>query len=107
MLDMAYPACLGPAPWLLLHRFFPLFRIDPTARAYRPLLLGNKSMAELLEASVSKHAALITDFGAELPAVRGSAGQIQQIVINLVTNASEAPGRQGWSHPCDYPAREN
>jgi nitrogen-specific signal transduction histidine kinase len=37
-----------------------------------------------------KHATLVTDFGDDLPAVRGSAGEIQQIVMNLVTNASEA-----------------
>ena len=49
-----------------------------------------RGMVELLKVSVSKHAALVTDFGADLPAVRGSAGQIQQIVMNLVTNASEA-----------------
>jgi PAS domain S-box-containing protein len=49
-----------------------------------------RGMVELLKVSVSKHATLVTDFGADLPAVRGSAGQIQQIVMNLVTNASEA-----------------
>jgi CheY-like chemotaxis protein len=47
-------------------------------------------MVELLKLSVSKHAVLETDFGQDLPAVRGSAEQIQQIVMNLVTNASEA-----------------
>jgi two-component system cell cycle sensor histidine kinase/response regulator CckA len=49
-----------------------------------------RGMVELLKVSVSKHAALITDFGEDLPAVRGSTGEIQQIVMNLVTNASEA-----------------
>jgi nitrogen-specific signal transduction histidine kinase/CheY-like chemotaxis protein len=49
-----------------------------------------RGMIELLKVSVSKHAALVTDFGQDLPAVRGSAGQIQQIVMNLVTNAAEA-----------------
>ena len=49
-----------------------------------------RGMVELLKVSISKHAALVTDFGQDLPAVRGSAGQIQQIVMNLVTNASEA-----------------
>jgi two-component system, cell cycle sensor histidine kinase and response regulator CckA len=47
-------------------------------------------MIELLKVSISKHAALVTDFGEDLPAVRGSAGEIQQIVMNLVTNASES-----------------
>jgi len=47
-------------------------------------------MVELLKVSISKHAALVIDFGEDLPAVRGSTGEIQQIVMNLVTNASEA-----------------
>jgi nitrogen-specific signal transduction histidine kinase/CheY-like chemotaxis protein len=49
-----------------------------------------RGMVELLKVSISKHAALVTDFGEDLPAVRGSTGEIQQIVMNLVTNASEA-----------------
>ena len=49
-----------------------------------------RGMVELLKVSVSKHATLVIDFGEDLPAVRGSAGEIQQIVMNLVTNASEA-----------------
>jgi two-component system, cell cycle sensor histidine kinase and response regulator CckA len=49
-----------------------------------------REMIELLKVSVSKRAALVADFGQALPAVRGSAGQIRQIVMNLVTNASEA-----------------
>ena len=49
-----------------------------------------RGMIELLKVSISKHAALVTDFGEDLPAVRGSTGQIQQIVMNLVTNASES-----------------
>jgi PAS domain S-box-containing protein len=49
-----------------------------------------RDMLELLKVSISKHAALVTDFGENLPAVRGSTGEIQQIVMNLVTNASEA-----------------
>jgi two-component system cell cycle sensor histidine kinase/response regulator CckA len=47
-------------------------------------------MLELLKVSVSKRATLITDLGQDLPAVRANASQIRQIVLNLVTNASEA-----------------
>ena len=49
-------------------------------------------MLELLKVSVSKRATLVTDLDQELPAVRASAAQIRQIVMNLVTNASEAIG---------------
>ena len=49
-------------------------------------------MLELLKVSVSKRATLVTDLGQDLPAVRASAAQIRQIVMNLVTNASEAIG---------------
>jgi signal transduction histidine kinase/CheY-like chemotaxis protein len=51
-----------------------------------------EEMLGLLRVSVSKHAALETDLGQDLPAVRGGAAQLQQIVMNLVINASEAIG---------------
>jgi two-component system cell cycle sensor histidine kinase/response regulator CckA len=47
-------------------------------------------MLELLKVSVSKRATLVTDLCRDLPSVRASATQIRQIVMNLVTNASEA-----------------
>ena len=58
-----------------------------------------RGMVELLKVSISKHARVVTDFGEDLPAVRGSTGEIQQIVMNLVTNASEAlEDRDGVIH---------
>jgi PAS domain S-box-containing protein len=51
-----------------------------------------KEMIELLKVSVSKHAMLETDLGNDLPAVQADAAQLRQIVMNLVTNASEAIG---------------
>jgi CheY-like chemotaxis protein/two-component sensor histidine kinase len=51
-----------------------------------------KEMLELLKVSVSKRATLETDLGQNLPAVLGSAAQLRQVVMNLVTNASEAIG---------------
>jgi PAS domain S-box-containing protein len=49
-------------------------------------------MIELLKVLVSKRATLETDLGQDLPAVRGNVAQLRQIVMNLVTNASEAIG---------------
>jgi signal transduction histidine kinase/ActR/RegA family two-component response regulator len=53
-----------------------------------------KEMLELLKVSVSKHAKLKADLGKDLPAVRANAARLRQIVMNLVTNASEAIGDQ-------------
>jgi PAS domain S-box-containing protein len=51
-------------------------------------------MLDLLRVSISKHAALETDLRQNLPAVRANASQIRRIVMNLVTNASEAMGER-------------
>jgi PAS domain S-box-containing protein len=51
-----------------------------------------EEMLGLLKVSVSKHAVLETELGEGLAAVRGRAAQLRQIVMNLVTNASEAIG---------------
>jgi PAS domain S-box-containing protein len=53
-----------------------------------------KEMIELLRVSVSKHAMMETDLGNDLPAVQADAAQLRQIVMNLVTNASEAIGNR-------------
>jgi len=44
----------------------------------------------LLKVTVSRHAALVTDLGENLPPVQARVGQIRQIVMNLVVNASDA-----------------
>jgi len=49
-------------------------------------------MFPLLKVLVSKHAALKIDLGKDLPAVWANEAQIRQIVLNLVTNASDAIG---------------
>ena len=49
-------------------------------------------MVVLLRVSISKRAALQLDLPGNLPAVRANAAQIRQVVLNLVTNASEALG---------------
>jgi PAS domain S-box-containing protein len=51
-----------------------------------------EEMLALLKVSVSKHAVVTADLGQDLPATRASAAQLRQIVMNLVTNASDAIG---------------
>ena len=51
-----------------------------------------KEMLELLNVSVSKHGVLEVNLGQNLPSVRANAAQLRQIVMNLVTNASDALG---------------
>jgi two-component system, cell cycle sensor histidine kinase and response regulator CckA len=53
-----------------------------------------EEMLELLKVSISKHAVLKTDLRQNLPAVRGNAAQIRQVVMNLIINASEALGEK-------------
>jgi PAS domain S-box-containing protein len=52
-----------------------------------------REMLRLLEISISKHAVLTVDSGANLP-VLGRVSQLQQVVMNLVINASEAIGEK-------------
>lgn len=67
---------------------------DSGARALVDVSQIAKEMLELLKVSISKHAALETDLAVGLRAVWINAAQIRQIVMNLVTNASEALGEQ-------------
>jgi len=53
-----------------------------------------EEMLELLKVSVSKHAVLKADLSKDLAAVRANPAQVRQILMNLVTNASEAMGDQ-------------
>ena len=47
-------------------------------------------MLQLLGVSISKHSVLKTELAENLPAVRANAPQLRRILMNLVTNASEA-----------------
>ena len=49
-------------------------------------------MAHLLEVSIAKTVVLKYDLAPDLPAFAGDATQIRQVIMNLITNASEAIG---------------
>ena len=51
-----------------------------------------EEMAHLLEVSISKKVVLKYDFADDLPTIDGDVTQIRQVVMNLITNASEAIG---------------
>jgi len=51
-----------------------------------------EEMLPLLRVSISKHAVLKIDLGKQFPEVRGNSSQIRQVVMNLVSNASDAIG---------------
>ncbi len=51
-----------------------------------------KEMSKLLDVSISKKAKLSYNFHSSIPAFEADATQIRQIVMNLITNASEAMG---------------
>jgi ABC-type amino acid transport substrate-binding protein/signal transduction histidine kinase len=51
-----------------------------------------KEMTHILQITISKKAVLNFNFAENLPAFDGDANQIRQIIMNLITNASEAVG---------------
>ena len=51
-------------------------------------------MRDLMEASVSSSTLLKYNFADKLPAIEGDPAQIHQVIINLITNASEAMGEK-------------
>jgi two-component system cell cycle sensor histidine kinase/response regulator CckA len=53
-----------------------------------------EEMRELLKVSVSKQVTLQIDLGKDLPAVMANSGEIWQLVMNLIINASDAIGDQ-------------
>jgi PAS domain S-box-containing protein len=64
-------------------------------------------MSSLLESAISKKVGLSTELSADLPAVRADATQLRQIVLNLVSNATDAVGDKGGlvrlrTHATDY-----
>jgi PAS domain S-box-containing protein len=66
--------------------------IDP--KALEPVDVSSVAdqIVRLLKTSVSKHAAIETNLGGNLPNILGNSTQIRQVIVNLVKNASEALG---------------
>ena len=64
----------------------------PTTREPTDLSLLVQEMLELLKISVSKHATFRIDLPKNLPAVQANPVQLRQVIMNLITNASEALG---------------
>jgi len=62
-----------------------------------PVYLGAlvDEMVHLIEAGITKNASIRIDFADDLPVVEADATQIRQIVMNLITNASEALDEAG------------
>ncbi|MEO8597487.1 MAG: ATP-binding protein [Candidatus Solibacter sp.] len=54
-----------------------------------------REMMQFLSVSISKRAVLRVQLPEDLPAVHANAAQLRQVVLNLVTNASEALGEDG------------
>jgi two-component system, cell cycle sensor histidine kinase and response regulator CckA len=55
-----------------------------------------EEMLALLKVSVNKRAVINANLDSDLPSIRASAAQLRQIVMNLITNASDAIGdREG------------
>lgn len=53
-----------------------------------------KEMVTLLETIISKKATLHCEFATDLPAIEADITQLRQVVMNLITNASDALGDQ-------------
>jgi len=55
-----------------------------------PELIGE--MTRLMEVSIGKQITLRYDLNEDLPLIEGDSAQIQQVILNLITNANEAIG---------------
>ncbi len=53
-----------------------------------------EDILDLLKVSISKHARIETDLPRDLPTIRATPSQIRQVLMNLISNASEAIGNR-------------
>jgi two-component system, cell cycle sensor histidine kinase and response regulator CckA len=71
--------------------------IDSSALERLDLSALAEQMLGLLTSTISRRAVVRTELSRNLPAFRGSAAQIRQVIMNLLINASEAlGGNQGF-----------
>lgn len=68
---------------------------DNPRRSVLPVNPIVENMAQLLKASIRKDCELRIEPGVRLPRVEGDFSQLQQVVLNLVSNASDATGDRG------------
>jgi PAS domain S-box-containing protein len=54
-----------------------------------------KEIASLLETAAARHATLVYDLASNLPAVEADSARLSQVIMNLITNASEALEERG------------
>jgi PAS domain S-box-containing protein len=66
--------------------------IDPNSRELVDISAIAEETILLLKGSISKRAVVQTNFTRDLSPVQGNVAQIRQVVMNLITNASEAIG---------------
>jgi len=78
------------------------------------LNLAVDEMSHLMHVTLSKKTTLALELAPDVPAILADSAQIQQVVLNLVTNASEAIGPDGgaitlrtWGEYLDVAALEN
>ena len=58
---------------------------------------------ELFRSSDSAHRFTLTlDTGRDMPPIKADVGQVQQVIMNLITNAAEAIGDHAGRHPPVY-----
>ena len=74
----------------LLSELLGFARRQPTTRVPLDLNAVVRQWEELLQALVGTRLRFIVDLGADLPTILADRGEIQQVLINLVTNARDA-----------------